>query len=103
MDWRLSGKQIILLTVITANVLLIVLIWAKQQITIPASADSIPTITNDSPNIVYEYELENVSITDDWRIEHYRQYALTVSNTGEVLSKKSTGETQHLKYYKTNR
>lgn len=102
MEWRLSGKQIILFTVITTNVLLIVLIWAKQQIAIPASADSIPTVSNDLPNIAYEYELENVSMTGDWRIEHYRQYELTVTEGGNVLSKKPTEETQHLKYHITN-
>lgn len=99
MEGRLSGKQIILLTVIVANVLLFALIWAKHAITIPSPANIVTTVTDDVTTTEYEYELENVSITDGWRIEHYRQFALTVNNAGDVLSKEPTEQTQHLKYW----
>lgn len=99
MEWKLSGKQIVLLTVIVANMLMLALIWAKQEIVIPPAADTTVVDVQTPPTVEYEYELEGVSQTDGWRIEHYQQYEKTVDETGNVVSKKPTEQTQHLKYW----
>lgn len=100
MSMKLSIKQILIVTAVFANVLLLALLWAKPQITIPPLADeAMANMEQQTTTIEYEFELENVSVSDGWRMEHYRQYELTVSESGEVLSKKPTEETQNMKYW----
>lgn len=98
----MGRKRIVLYTAVVANVLLLALIWAKQEITIPPAAETTAVETNERLSVEYEYELEDVSQTDGWRIEHYRQYEITVNQTGEIVSKKPTEQTQHMKYWTGN-
>lgn len=94
-----SGKQIIFFTAVVTNVLLMSLIWAKQEIKIPPAANPALTITNETPTIHYTDELTHVSVKDGWRIEHYEQYEITVDGTGDILSKKPTGQTHNMRYW----
>lgn len=99
MERKPSGKQIVLFTAIFVNVLLFALIWAKHEIVIPPEADTAVAESNEETSLEYDYELEDVSETDSWRIEHYQQFEITVNEAGEVLSKEPTEQTQNVKYW----
>lgn len=100
MDTSPSNKQMIIYTLVAANVLLIGLIWSTNHLAIPKAADvTVSHADNDETMIHYEYEMENVTQVDEWRIEHYTQYEITKNHKNEVLSKKPTPQTQHMKYW----
>lgn len=95
-----TGREIVLWLMVFANVVLFGLLFAKQLIVIPPS-DS-PAFTENVNNVStpsYEYTLESVSHSDGWHIEHFRQYEVTVDKEGDVLSRKPTGQTQHIRYW----
>lgn len=100
MDANPSNKQILIYTLMAANVLLIGLIWATNHLVIPKAADAaISHADHHEIMIRYEYELEKITEVDKWQIEHYREYEITKNHKNEVLSKKPTSQTQHMKYW----
>lgn len=99
MEWKMSGKQVLLCTIIAANVFLLALIWAKHQIAIPPEAETAVAGSAERTFTEYDYELKKVTETDGWRIEHYELYEITLNDSGDVVSKKPTGETQYMRYW----
>ncbi|MBS7528886.1 hypothetical protein IC619_000050 [Hazenella sp. IB182353] len=104
MKIRTMPYSILLPTITGINLMIIALLTVHNLIPI---YESVPSFASESkPHLTTEYQLEYVdtkeNATNNWKVEHYKEYRYQLNPEKGFMERTSTGNEVYLKYWTTH-
>jgi hypothetical protein len=93
--------QSFIFTALAVNVMLGALLWARGQVSLPATAPTTTVPVLPGEKVEVQDRFEGAEQHGDWRIETYEKVEYRYDRYGRLLEASPTGEKTYLRYWDT--